>query len=187
MRSHRHHFCFYSCSDSSRASAHCQRLELWLIINSGARNERRVQPVAGANAYWSSQFRCRGSHRRYGAARLSTLGSMSTTCNYWRSVETMLRSTRCRSRIKWSRDSEVTDWTTFFIVPVDGYIEGLCGPIPVREVDWVDIDPIEIQEVGRLVPQRRVDHTAELVSDLTQHGIRYEQVEHGFRIYTNAA
>jgi len=99
----------------------------------------------------------------------------------------MLRSTRCRSRIKWSQESTPTEWTHLFIVPVDGCIEGGCGPIPLREVDWVDIDPIEIQDVGRLVPQRRVDHAAAWLSHFTQHNIRFQQVEHGFRIYTAVA
>jgi hypothetical protein len=111
---------------------------------------------------------------------------MSQTFNFWRAVEEKLRSTHCRSRIKWSQCVEPGKWTHFFIVPTDGYIEGRLGPIPVREVDWVEIDPIALQDVGRLIPQRQIDHTAAWMSYLAQQGIRFQRVESGFRIYNDA-
>src|ERR1035438_3257615 len=105
-----------------------------------------------------------------------------TTTDYWRAVVDVLRSTHCRFRVKWSQNPEATQWERWLIVPTEGYIEtGSLGPVPVREVDWVEIDATEVQEMGRLVAPRRIDHTAELVQHLERHGASFQRVDHGVR------
>ena len=52
----------------------------------------------------------------------------------------------------------------WFLGPVPGYVESSAyGPVPTRDIEWVELDPIEQRHIGRLVPPRIIDHTAELL------------------------
>ncbi|MVN79219.1 hypothetical protein GO988_23045 [Hymenobacter sp. HMF4947] len=71
----------------------------------------------------------------------------------------------------------------WFLVPVPGYVESSAyGPVPTREVEWVEIDPLVPQHIGRLVPPRLLDHTPELLHQLAEHGIPVQLVEGRIRI-----
>ena len=113
---------------------------------------------------------------------------MKTSTDYWRSVVDILRITHCCCRVKWSQSPEPTEWEPWLIVPTEGCIEtGSLGPIPVSEVDWVEIDVTELQELGRLVAPRKVDHTSELIRHFEHHGVSFQKVDCGFRVLPQAA
>ena len=75
----------------------------------------------------------------------------------------------------------------WFLVPTPGYVESSAyGPVPSREVEWVEIDPIEQRHIGRLVPPLIIDHTPALLQQLAIHGIPAQVVEGRIRILLEA-
>ena len=86
------------------------------------------------------------------------------------------------------RDEPTPSRWGWFLVPVQGYVESSAyGPLPVREVEWVEIDPIEQRHIGRLVPPKIIDHTAELLQQLAVHGVPAQVVEGRIRINLDEA
>nr|GFC50873.1 hypothetical protein [Tanacetum cinerariifolium] len=67
----------------------------------------------------------------------------------------------------------------WFIVPTPSYVESSAyGPVPMREVEWVEIDPIEQRHIGRLVPPLIIDHTLALIQQLAGQGISAQAERH---------
>lgn len=90
------------------------------------------------------------------------------------------------TRAKFHSESTPSNWG-WFLVPVLGYVESSAyGPLSVREVEWVEIDPIEQRHIGRLVPPQIIDHTAELLQQLAVHGIPVQIIEGRIRINLDA-
>jgi hypothetical protein len=87
------------------------------------------------------------------------------------------------TRVKlWNRDTPST-WSRMFILPVRGYIEvSDYGPLPKREIEWVELDPVEIWHIGRLVPPKHIDHTPAIYQQLQSHGVAMQIVEGLIRI-----
>lgn len=51
-------------------------------------------------------------------------------------------------------------WSRFLISPSPGYIETEAGPVALRKVEFIDIDPLEYRHTGRLTAPQFYDHTA---------------------------
>lgn len=66
----------------------------------------------------------------------------------------------------------------FLIVPVPGYIGSSgCGPLPFRELEWIEIDPVRVSEHWWRLP-RAVDNLArELLSRLAALGVQAQRDE----------
>ena len=78
-----------------------------------------------------------------------------TNIDWYKIVDTIQRY-KIALRIKWAGDCDEPEWAPWVIIPTDGYIEtGGMGPIPFRDVEWIEIDVSMISEKGRLNP--RVD------------------------------
>jgi hypothetical protein len=85
-------------------------------------------------------------------------------------------------RVKLKQNEHPCPWG-WLIVPVRGYVEfPAYGPVPTREVEWVELDPIEQRHIGRLVPPQILDHTPALRQQLAVYGIRSQLVEGRIRI-----
>jgi hypothetical protein len=86
------------------------------------------------------------------------------------------------TRAKFKQDETPSKWG-WFLVPVPGYVESSAyGPVPTREVEWVEIDPIEQRHIGRRVPPQIIDHTPALLQQLAVHDIPVQMVEGRLRI-----
>lgn len=59
--------------------------------------------------------------------------------SYWQAIVDALKGRGLRFRVKWKGDDEMTDWQPWLVCPVPGYLETGCGPVPVRDVEWLDI------------------------------------------------
>ena len=69
---------------------------------------------------------------------------MVDSSTYWQSVVEVLRGRGLRFRIKWCQDETMTKWQPWVISPSPGYLEtGSLGPVPVREVQWLDISHLD--------------------------------------------
>ena len=71
-------------------------------------------------------------------------------------------------RIKWIFRDTAASWGRLFS-PVDGYLEqGDLGPIPFREIEWLEIDPIQRKSRGILLTNLEIDHSKDIGGILTE-------------------
>ncbi len=109
------------------------------------------------------------------------------TVGTWRNVIAALQASAfdVQYRIKPMRALDPGTWCRWLIIPVEGYLEtGSTGPVPVRDVEWVDVDPMEIVAEGRLIPARYVDRSEALVRTLRETGAAIEMVSGFVRVRT---
>ena len=101
----------------------------------------------------------------------------------WRYVVDTVRSLRLSVRVKWSGQEDCTPWQPWIIIPAQGYLEtGSLGPVPFREVEWVEVSPTIVNYRGRLVPDEHKD-LAETLTDAFKVGkIPYQVIEGHYRI-----
>lgn len=108
---------------------------------------------------------------------------MTTEQYPWSALVKAIRDLRPAVRMKWSRDDETPPWEPWLLVPTVGYLEtGRVGPVPFREVEWVEVDPQQKNEGGRLVV---ADYTAELLLALKTASVDYEMTNGVVRIKAN--
>ncbi|ROU09296.1 DUF6678 family protein [Lysobacter enzymogenes] len=93
----------------------------------------------------------------------------------WDAIVALIRELRLKARVKPRGSPPPPEWTTFLIVPTRSYVESSgCGPVPFREVEWIEIDPVRITERGRLVPPAVENLAGELLSRLTALGVQVQ-------------
>lgn len=82
--------------------------------------------------------------------------------------------TNVRFYVYFESGSELSEWQSGFIFPVKGYFEPVkIGPIKINQWEWLEIDPIENIEIGRLVPDKKVNHFSEIIELLRRENISY--------------
>jgi hypothetical protein len=97
-------------------------------------------------------------------------------------IEALTSRLSIDARAKFRNDNTPSNWG-WFIVPVPGYVESSAyGPVPPRDIEWVELDPIEQRHIGRRVPPQIIDHTPELLQQLAGYGIPTQLVEGRIRI-----
>ena len=62
-----------------------------------------------------------------------------------------------------------------------GYIE-LHGPLPFRKVEWLEINPIIVEYIGRLVKPKQHNYTENINSFLQSQDIAYTVLDEVVRI-----
>ena len=73
------------------------------------------------------------------------------------------------------KDSYITGWETWLISPVDCCVEISSGPVAIRELKAIEIVPIETIHIGRLIPDKKVDHRAAIIAELRVLNIPFQQ------------
>lgn len=87
------------------------------------------------------------------------------------------------TRAKLVNQDTPTAWAQWFLLPVPGYIEASSyGPVPKREIEWIELDPVEVWHIGRLVPPKHIDHTPAIFQQLQHHGVAMQIVDGLIRI-----
>jgi hypothetical protein len=92
-----------------------------------------------------------------------------------------LRQLHCRVRLKHKAHALPEAWAGGIGLPVRGYIE-LIGPWPFREVEWLEINPIVVEHIGRLVKPKQHNYLENITSFLQSQGIAYAVVDEAVRI-----
>lgn len=87
-----------------------------------------------------------------------------------------------RLRLKLAHRETPEPWSRFFISPSPGYVETEAGPVPLRDVEYLLIDPIEYRRRGRLVPDQRYDHSEDIQKQLGQIGLDYTIEDNCIRV-----
>jgi hypothetical protein len=82
------------------------------------------------------------------------------------------QSNKCMVRMKVKGYAAPEHWNDYAIIPVAGYIE-INGPWPIRQVDWVEINPIVTEHIGRLVPPKQINSLMQIEDELRQAHIHY--------------
>jgi hypothetical protein len=105
--------------------------------------------------------------------------------DFWRRLIDILKEKRWDHRIKEICEDKPSQWEDGLIEPVECCIEsGKYGPLAKWEVEWVEVDPILKEYIGRLLPIKKTDYTEYLCEKLTAVGIKFSIVNHNIRINT---
>ncbi len=60
---------------------------------------------------------------------------------YWKKIVDTVQRYDVAVRVKWTGDPDDPEWAPWVIIPTDGYIEtGGMGPVPFRDVEWLEIE-----------------------------------------------
>lgn len=101
---------------------------------------------------------------------------------YWSNVVNLLKTSPCKVRVKWSGDFEPTKWEDLVFIPTSRYLEtGSLDPVPMREVEWIEVDTIEVRYVGRLVKELQIDRADDLIKACSEKAIEFQQIEQFLR------
>jgi hypothetical protein len=88
------------------------------------------------------------------------------------------------ARAKWELEQEPPPWGEWLISPAPGYLESASqGPIPFREVEWVEINMTRIIRKGQRVPDVKIDVSVELVKSLAGFHFSVEAATNVVRVY----
>ncbi len=72
-------------------------------------------------------------------------------------------------------DGEVIQWNHWIIIPTDGYIEiSGSGPFSISLIKAIKLNPIETRYIGRLVPDKKIDHSMTILQKLELANIQYQ-------------
>lgn len=101
----------------------------------------------------------------------------------WRQFVAALAELPPQFRVKWLFADEPLSWGALFS-PVSGYLEqGGLGPIPFREIEWIEIDPIQHQHRGVLVSDVELDHSEKIDSILATCRLTFSRNGGIYRIF----
>jgi hypothetical protein len=66
---------------------------------------------------------------------------LTAASEFWLPVCELRNRLKCWVRVSTAGDGRAdrSDWGMLLIVPVPGYLEGPSGPVPIREVEWVEL------------------------------------------------
>ncbi len=100
-------------------------------------------------------------------------------------LQSIIQAKHLKIRFNWFCGSgfEISEWGSSLNFPVEGYIEPEhIGPIKMNQWLWLEIDPIEIVVVGKLVPDKKIDHQTEVVRFLEENQIAFMKNNEFIRI-----
>lgn len=95
----------------------------------------------------------------------------------WRLAAMLVKRFRTTVRFGMRSISTPSEWSTWIAFPSASYVEiSNLGPVLKNDVKWIGINLMEIQRVGRLIPPRNIDHSAEIRATLKREGVVFEVV-----------
>jgi|GEM_PF-1000826 len=84
----------------------------------------------------------------------------------------VIQTNKCKVRLKLKGISAPECWGNGAIIPALCYIE-INGPWPILQVEWMDISPVIMQRIGRLVPPKQIDSLMQIEDGLYQADVPY--------------
>jgi hypothetical protein len=89
---------------------------------------------------------------------------------YWLPICELATRLRCWERLSANdgRARWITDWHMLLSIPTPGYLEVGEGPVPIRQVEWVELSTLRVRGgiAGR--PRQVVDIADDVASNLRQ-------------------
>src|SRR5438552_2848636 len=87
-------------------------------------------------------------------------------------------------RVKWSGDAEPTTWEPWIIIPAESCLETVTmGPVPFREVEWVEVDPARMSVKGGLVVAAGADRRDSLIAALAGARLNWSLADGKIRLF----
>ncbi|MEI9955280.1 MAG: DUF6678 family protein [Ferruginibacter sp.] len=88
-----------------------------------------------------------------------------------------------RYRIKIKNEPVHDEWSSWFILPSESYVETeKDGPIAIADIEWIEIDAVEIKATGKLTPPKITNHTATVINFLKSESIDFIETENHLQI-----
>ncbi|GGG52620.1 hypothetical protein GCM10011378_31070 [Hymenobacter glacieicola] len=97
-------------------------------------------------------------------------------------LQHLIGNTCCKIRLKVYHEELATEWRGGFGLPTRGYIE-VSGPERISDIEWIELDPIVVTYIGRLVPPKVTVVIDEIILGLNNEGIEYKTVKGSIRVY----
>ncbi len=98
----------------------------------------------------------------------------------WKKISEKTQALSLLVRVK-LKNGYVSDWRALFTFPTDGYAE-IGGPFLIRDILYLEINPIEVKHIGKLVPNEYINHSVELRNFLIESKIYFKEVNSSFFI-----
>lgn len=84
------------------------------------------------------------------------------------------REVNCSFKVKLVNRPLTSNWNKMFIRPVQSYVEfGHSGPVKISELEWIDINPVEQIYIGRLVPDKFINHSQGVKDFFDKNAVKY--------------
>lgn len=84
----------------------------------------------------------------------------------WKRIIELAQTHGLHCRVK-AVDEELPDQWGKVFMPTDGYIEGGgTGPVPFKDIEWIDLQTSVIEHIGRLLPARIHDKRSDISASL---------------------
>jgi len=110
---------------------------------------------------------------------------MSSTST-WHRLVGVIKPLSPAVRVKWAGNAEPTVWEPWINISSVSYIEtGTLGPIPFREVEWVEVDLARKNLRGRLVESESAEWRESVIAALENAGLSYSVVSDKIRVIAN--
>ena len=81
-------------------------------------------------------------------------------------------------------NNEVWHWNNWLSNPTGQYLDFGLEPKPYRNIEIIEINPFENKYIGKLVPNKLIDHTKEIINIMQTLKIEFEISETLIRIKT---
>ncbi len=96
----------------------------------------------------------------------------------WSRILPCLNSLEAEIKLKWLLDNQPTNWSSKYLIPADGYFEEIIlGPIPFREIEWLDLKPKESEKMTNLLKELNIPYSIEAdvfrIWGYSNHGVEF--------------
>ena len=98
---------------------------------------------------------------------------MNDASDYWQRIVDGLKGHGFRFRVKWTGDDNLAGWSNWVVCPSPGYLESGCGPVAVREVEWLDI---------AITDTKGADQRSEVFAALASIGVNYHETPESIQV-----
>jgi len=91
---------------------------------------------------------------------------MKDALSYWSPLCQLVMKLRCWVRMAWRDGASVQEgaWGQLLTIPVDGYLEVSSGPVPFRDVEWVEVSMSRIRGGMAGRPLQMIDVKEEVLA-----------------------
>ncbi|MBB6372113.1 DUF6678 family protein [Chryseobacterium shigense] len=94
-----------------------------------------------------------------------------------------LNSQPVKFRLKLKNKDKNLTWEDWIINPTGNYIEtGQTGPNIINKIEYIEINPIEEKNIGKLVPKKMINHSLEIIKIIESKNINFKQCENTIKI-----
>jgi len=104
--------------------------------------------------------------------------------SYWLQLCKLVPQLRCWVHVAWKDGASTTEgpWGQMLISPVKGYLEASGGPIPIRDVDWVEVSTSRIKGGMAGLPLQFVDAKDDILAALKGTQLQWEARESSWAV-----